>query len=47
MIYEDDYPCDTCSQADWCDHWEAQFCCTLCMYLGGGDDCDSCDPMDI
>ena len=52
MMYEgdyldkDDYPCDTCLQADWCDHWEAQFCCTLCCHLGL-EDCDNCDPMDI
>lgn len=30
----------------YCDGWEAQFCCTLCEYHGGGD-CENCDPMDI
>lgn len=44
--YETDYPCDTCGNADYCDSWEARFCCTLCEYRGGGD-CDECDPMDI
>lgn len=43
---EDDCPCATCGQSDYCDGWEARFCCTLCEYLGGGD-CGSCDPMDI
>ena len=47
---DDDYdnPCDTCPDADHCDHWEARFCCTLCR-SGGNDnpDCDNCDPMDI
>lgn len=44
---EDDYPCDTCSQADYCDGCEARFCCTLCEYNGGGWDCDNCDHLDI
>lgn len=44
--YDDDYPCDNCPDKDSCDGWEAQFCCWLCEYLGGGD-CDECDPMDI
>lgn len=43
---DDIYPCDDCSNTDYCDQWDAQFCCTLCEYLGGGD-CDSCDPMDL
>lgn len=43
---DDDYPCNDCPQADTCDGWEAQFCCTLCNYYGHGD-CDNCDPMDI
>lgn len=42
----EDFPCDDCPKADWCDGWEMQFCCTLCQYLGY-DDCDDCDPMDI
>ena len=41
---DDDYPCDDCGND--CDGWEAQFCCRLCHYNGGGD-CDSCDSMDI
>lgn len=47
--YDDDFdecPCDTCNKSEWCDGWEARYCCELCQYLGGGD-CDSCDPMDI
>lgn len=44
--YETDYPCDTCGKAEYCDGWEAQFCCDLCEYMGGGD-CENCDPMDI
>lgn len=44
--YDDDYPCETCPSKDTCDGWEAQFCCTLCEYYGGGD-CENCDPMDI
>lgn len=43
---DEDYPCETCASSDWCDSWEAKFCCELCNYLGGGD-CDNCDPMDI
>ena len=39
-----DYPCDNCGMD--CDGWEAQFCCRLCEYRGGGN-CDDCDPMDI
>ena len=39
-----DYPCDNCDMT--CDGWDAQFCCTLCQYLGGRD-CDDCDPWDI
>ena len=44
--YDDEHPCYDCERADFCDGWEAQFCCALCKYHGGGD-CDSCDPMDI
>lgn len=43
---DDIYPCDECSNEEYCDHWDAQFCCTLCMYLGH-EHCDDCDPMDI
>lgn len=44
--YDDDYPCDNCGSKDYCDGWEARYCCTLCEWYGGGD-CDDCDPMDI
>ena len=44
--YDDDYPCDNCPSKYTCDGWEAQSCCTLCEYHGGGD-CENCDPMDI
>lgn len=52
LVYEgddgmwDECPCDTCDQQDYCDGWEARFCCILCEWMGGGD-CNSCDPMDI
>lgn len=42
----EEYPCDSCDQADFCDGWEAQFCCTLCQW-SGYDDCENCDPYDI
>ena len=46
--YLDDYPCNDCPSAYYCDSWEAQFCCTLCRYNYDGDTpCDDCDPMDI
>lgn len=41
-----DYPCNGCSQEDYCDSWDAQFCCMLCHYYGYPD-CENCDPMDI
>ena len=44
--FNEDYPCKDCSTKDWCDGWEAQFCCALCYY-NGREDCDNCDPMDI
>ena len=45
--YDDDpCPCDTCNTKDFCDGWEARYCCTLCQWLGTTD-CDNCDPMDI
>lgn len=39
-------PCDTCPNIDFCDGWEAMFCCTLCQSRGGGD-CSNCDDWDI
>lgn len=44
--YDDDYPCNNCSQSEYCDGWEAQFCCALCRY-NGFEHCDDCDPMNI
>lgn len=45
---DDDYPCNDCPQADYCDGQETQFCYTLCHYNYDGDTpCDDCDPMDI
>lgn len=46
MFNDDDYPCNDCPKADWCDGWEAMFCCTLCRY-NGIEDCDNCDSYDI
>lgn len=48
MPGNDDYydPCETCSQSDFCDGWEARYCCTRCRALGL-EDCDNCDPWDI
>ena len=43
--YDED-PCLTCGQSEWCDGWEARYCCTRCQYLGGGN-CDECDSWDI
>ena len=43
---ETESPCNTCGNAEYCDEWEAQFCCRLCRYCGGGD-CANCDPMEI
>lgn len=44
----DDYPCNDCANKDYCDCWEAEFCCTLCSYLyNGNTPCDECNPMDI
>lgn len=42
----DESPCVTCAQKDYCDSWEAQFCCELCHYYGF-EDCENCDSMDI
>ena len=44
--YDDDYPCDNCDSKDYCDSWEARYCCTLCHWHGC-EDCDNCNPMDI
>lgn len=48
-MMDDDSPCNDCPFFDSCDTWDAQFCCTLCQYYGGGneDDCDNCDKFDI
>ena len=43
---EDNCPCDTCANRDYCDGWDARFCCTLCMWYGDPN-CGDCDPMDI
>lgn len=45
-MFDDEYPCESCVNKDDCDGWEAQYCCTLCVYLGA-DDCEHCDPNDI
>ena len=42
----DDDPCNSCSNAEYCDGWEARFCCVRCIH-DGCDDCENCDPMDI
>ena len=43
----DEDPCHTCDRQEFCDGWEAQFCCTLCRYYNDDPDCEYCDPMDI
>lgn len=43
---DDEYPCNDCPDEEYCDQWEAQFCCRLCGY-NGYEHCDDCDPMDI
>lgn len=46
-LYDDNpCPCDTCTSHDFCDGWDARFCCALCQWHGGAD-CEDCDPMDI
>lgn len=46
--YDDDCPCNTCEDKDFCDGWEASYCCARCHWLYDGDTpCDICDPMDI
>lgn len=44
--YDGECPCEDCSQAEYCDSWEARFCCTYCHWLGCGH-CDDCDSMYI
>lgn len=44
---DDDYPCDNCAHNEWCDGWEAAYCCRLCLYHNDDPDCEHCDPMDI
>ena len=45
---DDEYPCNNCPTKDYCDGWDAQFCCTLCMYLYEDDTpCDTCNSEDI
>lgn len=45
-VQDDESPCNDCGVSDYCDGWEAQFCCTLCQYEGR-EHCEDCDPMDI
>lgn len=40
------YPCEDCPDYEFCDGWDAEFCCKLCQYLGN-EHCEECDPMDI
>jgi len=44
---ESESPCHTCDRQEFCDGWEAQFCCKLCLYYNDDPDCENCDPMDI
>ena len=44
---ESEHPCHDCPQAEYCDGWEATYCCTLCLYYNDEPDCENCDPMDI
>lgn len=46
-LEEEYHPCDVCSKADYCDGWEARFCCTLCYYYNEDPCCENCDRMDI
>lgn len=45
-MYDEECPCETCSNKESCDGWDAAYCCILCDWLGGGD-CENCDPWDI
>lgn len=42
----DENPCLTCQKKDYCDSWEARYCCALCHY-NRCENCDNCNPMDI
>lgn len=44
---EDPCPCDFCASADSCDGWDAQHCCTYCLWMNEDPDCSDCDPFDI
>lgn len=46
-VEADPCPCDDCPDFDRCDGWESQFCCELCIWSGGGWNCEECDPWDI
>ena len=48
--WEEDCPCKECEkEGHYCDVWDAQYCCRLCMWKNDGEPpwCDDCDPMDI
>lgn len=43
-----DLPCCDCEKYEYCDGWDAQFCCKLCKYKYGEDTpCENCDTDDI
>ena len=44
---ESEHPCNDCPKAEFCDGWEASYCCTLCSYYNDEPDCENCDPTDI
>lgn len=44
---ESEYPCNDCTEAEFCDGWDAIYCCRLCHYYNDEPDCDNCDPRDI
>ncbi len=49
-MMDEESPCETCDRKDWCDGWEAQFCCDLCIWQNDGKEppwCEDCDPWDI
>lgn len=44
----DEKPCNDCDKSEFCDGWEARFCCELCNWIyEGNTPCDDCDPMDL
>lgn len=45
--YDDDCPCDNCSDKELCDGWEAGVCAAYQMWVGDGELPDDFDPMDI